>query len=46
MAGLFSLEGSTDIAVVEGLIQFDNAFDGFSFEGVLMCLLSSLKAAL
>ncbi|WP_372881014.1 alpha-L-glutamate ligase-like protein [Psychromonas sp.] len=34
LAGLFSLGGSPDVAVVEGLIQFDNAFDGFSFEGV------------
>ncbi|WP_019615805.1 alpha-L-glutamate ligase-like protein [Psychromonas ossibalaenae] len=34
LAGLFSLGGSADVAVVEGLIQFDNAFDGFSFEGV------------
>jgi len=34
LAGLFSLGGSADVAVVEGLIQFDDAFDGFSFEGV------------
>jgi len=34
LAGLFSLGGSADVAVIEGLIQFDNAFDGFSFEGV------------
>lgn len=34
LAGLFSLGGSADVAVVEGLIQFDNTFDGFSFEGV------------
>ncbi len=34
LAGLFSLGGSADVAVVEALIQFDNAFDGFSFEGV------------
>jgi len=34
LAGLFSLGGSSDVAVVEALIQFDNAFDGFSFEGV------------
>lgn len=34
LAGLFSLGGSADVAVVEGLIQFDSAFDGFSFEGV------------
>lgn len=34
LAGLFSLGGSIDVAVIEALIQFDNAFDGFSFEGV------------
>lgn len=34
LAGLFSLGGSLDVAVIEGLIQFDSAFDGFSFEGV------------
>lgn len=34
LAGLFSLGGSADVAVIEGLIQFDSAFDGFSFEGV------------
>ena len=34
LAGLFSLGGSLDVAVIEALIQFDKAFDGFSFEGV------------
>jgi alpha-L-glutamate ligase-like protein len=34
LAGLFSLGGSLDVAVIEGLIKFDNAFDGFSFDGV------------
>lgn len=34
LAGLFSLGGSLDVAVIEALIQFDSAFDGFSFEGV------------
>lgn len=34
LAGLFSLGGSADVAVVEALIQFDDAFNGFSFEGV------------
>ncbi|HIP76708.1 MAG TPA: alpha-L-glutamate ligase-like protein [Psychromonas hadalis] len=34
LAGLFSLGGSPDVGVIEALIQFDNAFDGFSFEGV------------
>jgi len=34
LAGLFSLGGSIDVAVIEALIQFDSAFDGFSFEGV------------
>ena len=34
LAGLFSLGGKNDVALVENLIQFDNVFDGFSFEGV------------
>ncbi|RJG48387.1 alpha-L-glutamate ligase-like protein [Motilimonas pumila] len=34
LAGLFSLGGAQDVAVAEALIKFDNAFDGFSFEGV------------
>ncbi len=34
LAGLFSLGGKNDVAVVENLIDFDDAFDGFSFEGV------------
>ncbi|MCW8994347.1 MAG: alpha-L-glutamate ligase-like protein, partial [Psychromonas sp.] len=34
LAGLFSLGGSLDVAVIEALIQFDSAFDNFSFEGV------------
>ena len=34
LAGLFSLGGSADVAVIESLIQFDDAFHGFSFEGV------------
>ncbi|PSV23481.1 alpha-L-glutamate ligase-like protein [Photobacterium leiognathi subsp. mandapamensis] len=34
LAGLFSLGGKNDVAMVENLIQFDNVFDGFSFEGV------------
>ncbi len=34
LAGLFSLGGSSDVAVIEALIQFDPVFDGFSFEGV------------
>lgn len=34
LAGLFSLGGKNDVAVVENLIQFDDAFDGFSFEGI------------
>ena len=34
LAGLFSLGGKNDVAIVEALIQFDNVFDGFSFEGV------------
>ena len=34
LAGLFSLGGNQDTAVIEALIQFDHTFDGFSFEGV------------
>jgi alpha-L-glutamate ligase-like protein len=34
LAGLFSLGGSPDVAIIEALIQFDNAFEGYSFEGV------------
>ncbi|WP_417346706.1 alpha-L-glutamate ligase-like protein [Ferrimonas sp.] len=34
LAGLFSLGGKNDVAVIEALIQFDPVFDGYSFEGV------------
>ncbi|WP_318480642.1 alpha-L-glutamate ligase-like protein [Photobacterium leiognathi] len=34
LAGLFSLGGKNDVAMVENLILFDDVFDGFSFEGV------------
>jgi len=34
IAGLFSLGGSDDIAVIEALIEFDPVFDGLSHEGV------------
>lgn len=34
LAGLFSLGGKNDVAVVENLIQFDDVFEGFSYEGV------------
>jgi len=34
LAGLFSLGGSIDVAVIEGLIQADLAFKDYSFEGV------------
>ncbi|WP_413110753.1 alpha-L-glutamate ligase-like protein [Thaumasiovibrio sp. DFM-14] len=34
LAGLFSLGGKNDVAMVESLIEFDNVFDGFSYEGV------------
>ncbi len=34
LAGLFSLGGKNDVAMVENLIQFDDVFDGFSYEGV------------
>ncbi len=34
LSGLYSLGGRDDVAVFEKLIEFDNAFDGFSYEGV------------
>lgn len=35
LAGLFSLGGKNDVAVVENLIKFDDvSFDGYSYEGV------------
>ncbi len=34
LAGLFSLGGRNDVALIENLIQFDDCFEGFSYEGV------------
>ena len=34
LAGLFSLGGTADTAVIEALIEFDPVFDGLSHEGV------------
>ncbi|GAA4496257.1 alpha-L-glutamate ligase-like protein [Pseudaeromonas paramecii] len=34
LAGLFSLGGKPDLVMVEDLINFDDVFDGYSFEGV------------
>ncbi|MCE9784420.1 alpha-L-glutamate ligase-like protein [Shewanella algae] len=34
LSGLFSLGGKPDVAIIEGLIEFDPVFDGFSYEGV------------
>ncbi len=34
LAGLFSLGGAVDVAMVEQLVQFDPLFEGLSFEGV------------
>jgi alpha-L-glutamate ligase-like protein len=34
LSGLYSLGGKNDVAVFEKLVAFDEAFDGFSFEGV------------
>lgn len=34
LAGLFSLGGRTDVAIIEALIQFDDCFNGYTFEGV------------
>ncbi len=34
LAGLYSLGGKSDIAIVERIIEFDDAFSDFSYEGV------------
>ncbi len=34
LSGLYSLGGKNDVAMFERLIEFDDAFDGYSFEGV------------
>lgn len=34
LAGLFSLGGKPDVAIIEDLIHFDDCFSGYSFEGV------------
>ncbi|WP_108648923.1 alpha-L-glutamate ligase-like protein [Dongshaea marina] len=34
LAGLFSLGGKPDVAVIEALINFDDVFEGYSYEGV------------
>ncbi|RBP51733.1 alpha-L-glutamate ligase-like protein [Arenicella xantha] len=34
LAGLFSLAGAADVAVIEALIEFDPVFNGLSHEGV------------
>ncbi len=34
LAGLFSLGGKPDIALIEELIHFDNVFSGYSYDGV------------
>lgn len=34
LAGLFSLGGAADIAIIESLIEFDPIFEGLSYEGV------------
>ena len=34
LAGLFSLGGKQDIALIEDLIHFDPVFEGYSYEGV------------
>ncbi len=34
LSGLYSLGGRNDVAVIESLVDFSDAFDGFSFEGV------------
>ncbi|MCF6340761.1 MAG: alpha-L-glutamate ligase-like protein [Sulfurimonas sp.] len=34
LSGLYSLCGKDDVAIIEKLIEFDEVFDGFSFEGI------------
>jgi len=34
LSGLYSLGGKDDVVIIERIIEFDNVFDGFSFEGV------------
>ncbi|NVK43736.1 MAG: alpha-L-glutamate ligase-like protein [Oceanospirillaceae bacterium] len=34
LAGLYSLGGKPDVALIEALINFDDSFEGYSFEGV------------
>lgn len=34
LAGLFSLGGKADVAIIEDLIHFDDCFSGYSYEGV------------
>lgn len=34
IGGLFSLSGKPDVAIIEEMIEFDDTFLGFSFEGV------------
>jgi alpha-L-glutamate ligase-like protein len=34
LSGLYSLGGKNDVAMFEKLIEFDNVFEGFSYEGV------------
>jgi len=34
LAGLYSLGGKDDVALIEKVIEFDDVFEGFSFEGV------------
>ncbi|RKY52504.1 MAG: alpha-L-glutamate ligase-like protein, partial [Candidatus Neomarinimicrobiota bacterium] len=34
LSGLYSLGGKDDVVIIERLIEFDDVFEGFSFEGV------------
>lgn len=34
LSGLFSLGGSNDVAMIEEMVEFSTAFDGFSYQGV------------
>ena len=34
LAGLYSLGGASDVAIIEDLVAFDDCFSGYSYEGV------------
>ena len=34
LSGLYSLGGAQDVAMIEAMVQFDSAFDAYSYEGI------------